>query len=424
MTCLNYASIFGVDARVLRFYVNMKLLRNKKVLSAITSRSRTPSIPIVATQSLFRLANYIPQSPRNLNRPANTQNQFHTLAVLKMKEAIVNPDLSVVINDVSIPKATASQVLIKVIVTGSNPKDWKRPKLRKLAHNPGDDIAGIVEAVGDDVLEFKKGDRVASFHEMLTAHGSFAEYAIGESHTTFHIPENTSFEEASTIPLAAMTAAFGLYIGLKLPEPWQQTKSKTPLIVYGGASAVGAFVLKLAAHSNIHPLIVVAGSSIDFVEKLIDRSKGDAIVDYRNGDEAIVSGIKSALLEAGTPNVLHAFDATSEKGSYQNLSKVLGKGAIFTTILPLQDFTPPEGISHKLTMVGAAHMVETEDFAYTFFRLFGRGLEKGWFTPHPYEVIPGGLGGLEEGLKKLEAGKARAVKYVYRVAETEGVESA
>jgi len=67
-----------------------------------------------------------------------------------------------------------------------------------VTQNTGDDIAGYVEEVGDNVTEFKKGDRVAAFHEMRTAGGSFAEYAIAWSHTTFHIPKKTSFEEVST----------------------------------------------------------------------------------------------------------------------------------------------------------------------------------------------------------------------------------
>jgi len=114
-----------------------------------------------------------------------------------MKEAIVAEDLSVEIKDVDIPKPNADQVLIKVVVSGSNPKDWKLPKWTKKAHNSGDDIAGIVEAVGENVTEFRKGDRVAAFHEMRQAHGSFAEYAIAWAHTTFHLPKKTSFEEVA-----------------------------------------------------------------------------------------------------------------------------------------------------------------------------------------------------------------------------------
>lgn len=56
---------------------------------------------------------------------------------------------------------------------------------------------------------------------MCTAHGSFAEYALAWQHTTFHIPESLSFEEAATLPLAGMTAAVGLYFRMGLREPWK-----------------------------------------------------------------------------------------------------------------------------------------------------------------------------------------------------------
>jgi NADPH2:quinone reductase len=112
-----------------------------------------------------------------------------------MKELVVDKDLKVEIHDVPKPKPNADQVLIKIVVSGSNPKDWKVPMWMKETSNSGDDIAGFVEEVGENVTEFKKGDRVAAFHEMRTAHGSFAEYGIAWSHTTFHLPKKISFEE-------------------------------------------------------------------------------------------------------------------------------------------------------------------------------------------------------------------------------------
>jgi NADPH:quinone reductase-like Zn-dependent oxidoreductase len=70
----------------------------------------------------------------------------------------------------------------------------KLPEWLDKPGNQGDDIAGIVEAVGENVTEFKPGDRVGAFHEMTTSGGSYAEYAIAWQHTTFHLPKNTSFE--------------------------------------------------------------------------------------------------------------------------------------------------------------------------------------------------------------------------------------
>jgi NADPH:quinone reductase-like Zn-dependent oxidoreductase len=99
--------------------------------------------------------------------------------------------------DSPIPVPNDDQVLIKVVVSGSNPKDWKLPNLFGGSTNQGDDIAGIVEKVGANVFEFKPGDRVAAFHEMQTPHGSYAEYAVAWQHTTFHIPKSISFEGES-----------------------------------------------------------------------------------------------------------------------------------------------------------------------------------------------------------------------------------
>ena len=206
--------------------------------------------------------------------------------------------------ELPVPSPEPDQVLIKVVVAGTNPKDWKLPLLSEAQSgtNTGDDVAGTIEAVGAGVTEFHVGDRVAAFHRMRTPHGAFAEYAIASEKVTFHIPEKTSFEEAATIPLAAMTAAVGLFCGLGLPEPWtaridqsRRDALKGGVLVYGASSALGAFAVKLLVRADIHPIICVAGRAGNFVEGLIDSSKGDVVIDYRGGDHEVVSGIKSAL---------------------------------------------------------------------------------------------------------------------------------
>ena len=117
----------------------------------------------------------------------------------KMKEAIVSEGPSVEIVDSPIPVPEPDQVITKVVVSGSNPKDWKRPEFTGAKSNQGDDIAGVVHAVGSNVLEFKPGDRVAAFHQMMAPGGSYAEYAVSWAHTTFHIPKKTTFEGQSAM---------------------------------------------------------------------------------------------------------------------------------------------------------------------------------------------------------------------------------
>jgi NADPH:quinone reductase len=105
-----------------------------------------------------------------------------------------------------------------------------------------------------------------------------------------------------------------------------------------------------------------------------------------------VQGIKDALKGA---KLSHAFDATSEKGSYTNIAKVLEKDGKLTLVLPGKEYEGiPETVQQSITMVGCAHK-EHKDFAYAWFRLFARGMNEGWFKPHPVEVVPGGLEGVE-----------------------------
>ncbi len=111
-----------------------------------------------------------------------------------MKEAIVLAGPRVNIVDSPIPTPGPDQVLTKVVVSGSNPKDWKRPESTGKNLNTGDDIAGVVHSVGSNVVEFKRGDRVAAFHQMMAPGGSYAEYALSWDHATFHIPKKTTFE--------------------------------------------------------------------------------------------------------------------------------------------------------------------------------------------------------------------------------------
>jgi NADPH:quinone reductase-like Zn-dependent oxidoreductase len=271
---------------------------------------------------------------------------------------------------------------------------------------------------------------------MLTPHGSYAEFAVGLEATTFHIPATTSFEEAATIPLAAMTAALGLYQRLQLPLPWMPAQERVPLVVYGAASAVGAFAVKLATLSNIHPIVCVAGRGAGYVESLIDRSKGDTIVDYRKGQEEVVSGLRHALRKG--EKFAYALDAVTDKGSYQNLMEVmdLSNGRIALVLARKKYDGIPETVSKFFTQVGKIHsdrypgikgerkpvgLLGDQDFGAIMYKFFERGLVKGWFKGHPFEVVPGGLHGVQTGLTNLKAGKASALKYVFRIGETAGL---
>lgn len=101
----------------------------------------------------------------------------HFLNMATMKEAHVHAGTSVATHDVPIsPTSHPSQILIKVIAASYNPIDWKMATGNLMTirecPNSGDDIAGIVEAVGGHVHDFRAGERVATLHELGAPFGA------------------------------------------------------------------------------------------------------------------------------------------------------------------------------------------------------------------------------------------------------------
>jgi NADPH2:quinone reductase len=279
--------------------------------------------------------------------------------------------------------------------------------------NSGDDIAGIIHSTGPGVTEFKAGDRVFAFHKMQSPHGAFAEYGIAYASTTAHLPDSISFESGATLPLVALTAVNGFH-KLGLPTPLNPAQSEIPLLIYGASTAVGCFAIQLAKLAGIYPIIGIAGSGIALAEEL----GADVIVDRRNGQ--VVEDVKKAL---GGKTLLHVFDAISEGDSIDHITKILEgtKGAKATWVLPVESYG--KDVETTRTNVGFSHegSIVEQDLAYVYMRLFSRCLQDGRIKAHPFEVVPGGLNGVQEGLRRLQKGEVSAKKLVFRVADTEGV---
>lgn len=222
-----------------------------------------------------------------------------------------------------------------------------------------------------------------------------------------------------------MTAALGVYQRLQLPLPWSPATVPTPLVVNGAATAVGSFAIKFATLSNVHPIIAIAGNGIPFVETLLDKSKGDIIIDYRQGTEYINEQLRKV---AEKHVISYAYDTVSDEASLKILSKVVStENGKIMSVVPKEDEVS-QGITVLGSNVGHIHesakegfKVGNAEFGATIYNLISLGLADGWFSGHPYEVAKGGLAGLEGALKNLEAGKASAKKYVLLLAETPGV---
>src|SRR3970282_1939301 len=145
------------------------------------------------------------------------------------------------------PTAGDDEVLIKVRAASVNPLDWRlmrgkplfvrvmigglrKPKITR----PGRDVAGQVEAVGRNVTQFKPGDEVFG-----TCHGAFAEYACTSESALVMKPDNVTFEQAASVPIAAFTALQGLRDKGQI-QPGQK------VLINGAAGGVGTFAVQIA----------------------------------------------------------------------------------------------------------------------------------------------------------------------------------
>jgi NADPH:quinone reductase-like Zn-dependent oxidoreductase len=141
----------------------------------------------------------------------------------------------------------------------------RAPKVRIL----GCDMAGQVEAVGDDVTEFRPGDDVFALLEQ----GGFAEYVSVPERLLARKPGNLSYEQAATVPMAAVTALLGLRDVGRI-EPGQK------VLVNGASGGVGTFAVQIARALGARADAVCSAPNADLV-----RSIGaDDVIDYASKD--------------------------------------------------------------------------------------------------------------------------------------------
>jgi NADPH:quinone reductase-like Zn-dependent oxidoreductase len=139
-----------------------------------------------------------------------------------------------------------------------------RPKDPRL----GSDVAGRVEAVGENVTQFRPGDEVFG-----CAKGSFAEYALAREAYLVSKPANKSFEETAALPVAALTALQGIRFAGGI-QPGQK------VLIQGASGGVGTFAVQLAKSFGAEVTGVCSTRNLDMV-----RSIGaDHVIDYTRED--------------------------------------------------------------------------------------------------------------------------------------------
>jgi NADPH:quinone reductase-like Zn-dependent oxidoreductase len=178
------------------------------------------------------------------------------------------------------PLAGDNEVLIKVRAASVNPYDWhfmrgepymvrlmaglRKPKDPRL----GADVAGQVEAVGRSVTQLKPGDEVFG-----SCRGAFAEYVCASESKLTTKPDNTTFEQAASVPIAAFTALQGLRDKGKI-------RAGHKVLVNGAGGGVGTFGVQIAKSFGANVTGVCSTRNVDMVRAI----GADRVIDYTRED--------------------------------------------------------------------------------------------------------------------------------------------
>jgi NADPH:quinone reductase-like Zn-dependent oxidoreductase len=187
------------------------------------------------------------------------------------------------LKEVEKPIPRENEILVKVHAASVNAADWHtvrgtpflvrimhgfqkpRPKARIL----GDDMAGQVEAVGSNVTQFKPSDKVFGFSNF----DAFAEYCCVPEDNLVLKPDDLSYEHASTLPIAGITALQGL-------RAKGDIQPGTEVLVVGASGGVGSFAVQIAKSFGAEVTGVCSTGKMDLVSSI----GADHVVDYKQED--------------------------------------------------------------------------------------------------------------------------------------------
>jgi NADPH:quinone reductase-like Zn-dependent oxidoreductase len=178
-------------------------------------------------------------------------------------------------------------VLIRVRATSVNTPDWITVtgvpyilRLKSGLRRPrtlvrGTDVAGVVEAVGKNVIDLQPGDEVfgSLWADAVATSGTFAEFTVAPASQLVKKPEGLTFEEAAASVMSGLTALIAIRDVGRVGEG-------TRVLINGASGGVGTFAVQIAKALGA----VVTGVSSTRNLELIRFLGADHVIDYTRED--------------------------------------------------------------------------------------------------------------------------------------------
>jgi len=229
--------------------------------------------------------------------------------------------------DLADPLPGPSEIRIRIHAAGVNPVDCKIRKgllAQRIPHVfpliPGWDAAGVIDLVGPDCRLFKPGDQVYAYcRKPLVQFGTYAQYIVIPEQQVAPMPQTMTFQEAASVPLAALTAWQCLF------DSGGLQKDQT-ILIHAGAGGVGGFAIQLAKNAGAYVITTASPANHGYVSAL----GADVVIDYTAVD------FRDAVLSGHPNGVDIVFDTVG--GDVQTRSAdVVRKGGVLVSILAFSD---------------------------------------------------------------------------------------
>ncbi|MBA9087923.1 NADPH:quinone reductase-like Zn-dependent oxidoreductase [Fontibacillus solani] len=306
-------------------------------------------------------------------------------------------DSLTVVTNREMPEPKDNEIRVKVIAAGLNPSDYQVAEHAGLESEKkrvlGLEVAGIVDAVGSSVNNFKIGDRVYYLRSINNLDGGFAEYSVTTAHTASKLPDEVPFELAAVVPAAGYTAYQAIMQKLK-------PQSGGTILIHGGAGGVGGYAIQLAKICGLKVITTCLGKDIDYVRAL----GADEAIDFTKG--SVYEEISNLTNGRGVDYVLNTISPDSATKDLE----VLAFGGEMVVTAGFPDFSRirfyDKGMSLHEIALGAAHTHGDFNAQSNLARIgdhFGKLIAEGKIIPPQITTIT--MEEIPAYLKKLKEGK-------------------
>jgi NADPH:quinone reductase-like Zn-dependent oxidoreductase len=300
------------------------------------------------------------------------------------------------LQDIQKPVPKENEVLVKIHAAALNAADWHlmrgtpflmrlmfggitKPKFKIL----GADMAGIVEAVGSKITQFKPGDEV--FGDIsVSGWGAFAEYASVHEKALVIKPVGLTFEATAAVPLASGTALQALRDAGKI-------QAGHKVLINGASGGVGTFAVQIAKSYGTEVTAVCSTGNMEQARSL----GADRVIDYKKEDITLGENRFDLILDCAAFRSISDYKRILNPGGYYVL--VGGTTANAMKLMFMGSLISGTGSRKFLSMMAKPN---SKDLG-----IIKELIEKGLIKPvidrkYPLKELPDAMRYLEEGHAK------------------------